>query len=132
MLKGDPKSFLKKVFRFLFGVLKWFVKSKLEQQLDIYFKQIFDRFGVPKDHINIANSLKNELSLRCDAIITGDMSKNILADIEASNREDFKDGKYDTFEGVLTSINLSKGTRYTLKDVTVSEFYEVQKKIKDA
>ena len=134
MHKGNLKSFVKKVWRFLFKIITTILKSKVQTKLDELYNQAFERFGVPLSHIEKANSLRKELKLRCDSIIKKDKTLETLANIEKETREtiESKQSKGDTFQNVLSSINLEKGTRYNMNDTSVEEFYSIMKKLNDA
>jgi len=134
MHKGDVKSFVKKVWRFLFKLIIAILKSKVESKLDELYNQTFERFGVPIEHIEKNNSLRKELRLRCDSIIKKDKTLEVMANIEKETREtkESKKGKGDTFQGVLTSINLEKGTKYDMNSTSVEEFYSMMNKLNNA
>ena len=134
MHKGDFKSFIKKFWRFLFKVVVAILRSKIESKLDELYNQAFDRFGVPLEHIEKAMSLRKELKLRCDAILKKDKTLEVMANIEKETRETMESskGKGDTFQGVLTSINLEKGTKYDMKSTSVEEFYSMMNKLNNA
>ena len=134
MHKGDLKSFVKKFWRFLLKVLVTVLKSEIEHKLDTLYNQVFERFGVPAEHIEKANSLRRELKLRCDAIINKDKTLEVMANIEKETREtkESKKVKGDTFQGILTSINLEKGTKYNMNSTSVEEFYSMMNKLNNA
>ena len=133
MHNGDVKSFLKKAFRFLANIILRILKQKLVEQLDKYHNQIFKEFGVPEEHLLEVASLKKELRLRCDAIIKNDSSKNVLAEIEKETREvKKKEVKGKKIGSILAEINLNKGTRLTIDNTTVKQYYETINAINNA
>ena len=133
MHNGYVKSFLKKAFRFLANIILRILKQKLVEQLDKYHNQIFKEFGVPEEHLLEVASLKKELRLRCDAIIKNDSSKNVLAEIEKETREGKKkEVKGKKIGSILAEINLNKGTRLTIDNTTVKQYYETINAINNA
>jgi hypothetical protein len=73
------------------------------------------------------------LRLRCDAIIKNDSSKNVLAEIEKETREGKKkDVKGKKIGSILAEINLNKGTRLTIDNTTVKQYYETINAINNA
>lgn len=133
MHEGQHKAFVKKLFRFMLKVILFFLKSRLESKLSQYYNQIFKEFGVPANHLETANSLKRELRLRCDAVIKNDKTLSVLANIEKETREtrDKDQKKPRSFQQLLTEINISRSTRYTMKGTNVKEFYTILETVKN-